>query len=246
MRMPIVRGIIDRRILANYRIDAEAMARILPAPFRPKLVQGYAIGGICLIRLKNIRPRFSPLPWGIQSENAAHRIAVEWDVDGQAQEGVFIPRRDSDSRLNTMVGGRIFPVIHYHASFAIQESEQNFSVTMDSDDGDTHVHVSGKVTDKLPASSVFSSVSEVSEFFERGSLGYSLTHTPLRYDGLQLQCTDWRVEPLDVDRVESSYFENEAALPKGSVSFDCALLMRNIDHEWHSREDLCCPSAPPA
>ena len=56
MRVPVVRGIIDRRILANFRIDAKVMANVLPAPFRPKLVNGHAIGGICLIRLKDIRP----------------------------------------------------------------------------------------------------------------------------------------------------------------------------------------------
>jgi len=101
MKLPTIRGIIDRRILANFRIDAERMAAALPAPFRPQLHQGWAIGGICLIRLKNIRPSFWPLPWGIGSENAAHRIAVEWDVDGQTQQGVYIPRRDTDSRLNS-------------------------------------------------------------------------------------------------------------------------------------------------
>ena len=79
MRIPIIRGIIDRRILANYHVDPDVMARILPPPFRPKLVNGYAIGGICLIRLKGLRPRFFPFPLGIQSENAAHRIAVEWE-----------------------------------------------------------------------------------------------------------------------------------------------------------------------
>ncbi len=80
MRIPVIQGIIDRRILANFRIDAAVMAGNLPAPFRPKLAKGYAMGGICLIRLKAIRPRFVPIPWGICSENAAHRIAVEWDA----------------------------------------------------------------------------------------------------------------------------------------------------------------------
>lgn len=64
MRIPVIRGVIDRRILANFRIDPEVMARVLPPPFRPKLAGGYAIGGICLIRLVGIRPRFLPVPLG--------------------------------------------------------------------------------------------------------------------------------------------------------------------------------------
>jgi len=54
MRIPVIQGVIERRILANFRIDAEVLARVLPAPFRPKLVAGYGVGGICLIRLRAI------------------------------------------------------------------------------------------------------------------------------------------------------------------------------------------------
>ncbi|MFQ5653313.1 MAG: hypothetical protein ACE5GW_01105, partial [Planctomycetota bacterium] len=31
-------------------------------------------------------------------------------------------------------------------------------------------------------------------------------------------------------------------LPGACARFDSALLTREIDHEWHSREDLCCPA----
>ena len=86
MKLPAIRGTIDRRILANYRINPKVVSAILPPPFRPKLVNGFAIGGICLIRLKAMRPRFFPFRWGIGSENAAHRIAVEWEVDGEFRE----------------------------------------------------------------------------------------------------------------------------------------------------------------
>ena len=80
MKMPAVEGIIERRLLVNYRVAPGALAGILPAPFRPKLVGGYAIAGICLIRLASVRPRGLPAGLGLRSENAAHRIAVEWDV----------------------------------------------------------------------------------------------------------------------------------------------------------------------
>ena len=243
MRIPVVRGIIDRRILANFHIDPEVMAGNLPPPFRPKLTNGYAIGGICLIRLKAIRPSFVPIPWGLRSENAAHRIAVEWEADGQLQEGVYIPRRDTDSQLATWVGGTLFPGIHHHSTFTVKESNDRFSVALQSDDGDTRVQVVGTVSDQLPGSSVFGSVAEASEFFESGSLGYSVTQVPGRYDGLELRCNNWHVQPLDIECVESSYFENASRFPRGSLDFDCALLMRGIRHEWHGRQDLCCTEA---
>src|SRR2546423_12753150 len=100
MRIPAVRGVIDRRLLINYRVDPAVLATLLPAPFRPKLVGGAGMVGICLIRLKQLRPAFLP-PWlGVSSENAAHRAAVEWDEDGRVREGVYVRRRDTNSRFN--------------------------------------------------------------------------------------------------------------------------------------------------
>lgn len=238
MPLPAISGIIDRRILVNYRIDPDVMRQNLPSPFRPKLARGYAIGGICLIRMKQIKPRFIPIPWGIRSENAAHRIAVEWDDNGECRQGVYIPRRDSDSMLNTLLGGRLFPGIHHHATFDVQETNNDLSVKMTSKDGLTHIWVSGVAANRLPESSIFRSLTEASDFFEQGSLGYSNTRTAGNYDGLELCCKSWQVEPMKISRVESSYFENTSCFPAGSVTFDCALLMRSIDHVWYSRPQL--------
>lgn len=237
--LPAIRGIIDRRILANFRIDPTVLAAALPAPFRPQTVEGWGIGGICLIRLKQIRPKFLPIPFGIGSENAAHRIAVEWDRDGVTKRGVYIPRRDTNSWLNSWAGGTIFPGIHHHGRFSVSETDEHYSVSMDSDDGTANVRVLGTVTESLPATSVFSSIQEASDFFEQGSLGYSDTRVPGSYDGLELRCKNWSVKPLDVDSIQSSYFEDTARFPIESVEFDCALLMSGITHEWHSREELC-------
>jgi hypothetical protein len=100
--------------------------------------------------------------------------------------------------------------------------------------------VVGDVADHLPGGSVFLSLGEASEFFEDGSLGYSATSDPRRFHGLELRCHRWQVDPLAVAAVRSSYFDDRAVFPAGSIEFDCALLMRDIDHEWHGQPDLCC------
>ena len=241
MRVPSIQGVIDRRILVNYHVDPNVMRRILPSPFRPKTIRGRAIAGICLIRLRDVRPSFLPLPCGIRSENAAHRIAVEWEEDGATHAGVYIPRRDTDSCLNSLVGGRLFPGEHHHAKFTIDEQDDQLSVALSSDDGQTRVSVQGHVAERIPDSSIFASLEEASSFFKAGSLGYSQTKDPGRFDGLELVCQTWHTIPLEVERVESSYFEDRSTFPIGTVEFDCALLMRGIPHEWKSRNDLCCP-----
>ena len=239
MQIPVIRGLIDRRILVNYRVRPDVLARLLPAPFRPKLVNGSGMAGVCLIRLKHVRPKFLPAFLGLSSENAAHRIAVEWDKDGETKEGVFVPRRDTSSRINTLLGGRLFPGMQSHAAFQVQEHGDHFRVELTSDDWQTHLLVEVQAAEELPRTSGFGSLAEASGFFERGSLGYSVTAKPGQFDGLELCSFNWHVRPLDVKNVESSFFENRELFPPGSVDFDCALLMQGIDHEWHGRDCLC-------
>jgi hypothetical protein len=238
--VPIVHGVIDRRILINYRVDPDILTRMLPPPFRPKLVKGVGMVGVCLIRLREVRPRFLPAVVGIGSENAAHRIAVEWDDDGQRQEGVYIPRRDTNSRFNTLLGGRLFPGVHQPARFTVTETDDFFAVALESDDHQIHLRVAGHIAAALPASSVFASLEEASAFFQRGSTGYSVTREPNRFDGLELRSRTWHVEPFRIELVESSTFDDRQLFPAGSIQYDCALIMRGIAHEWHAREQINC------
>jgi hypothetical protein len=243
--VPTLAGVIERRVLANYRLDPDVTSRILPAPFRPQLFDGWAIGGICLIRLASVRPR-GVCDWvGIRSENAAHRFAVEWDHateaggPGEVRTGVYIPRRDTDSRLNHWAGGRLFPGIHHLAEFTVDEDDDRVAVDLVSEDGLTRVGVAGRVSASLPATSVFGSLERASAFFAAGSLGYSETEVPGQYHGLELACTRWHCQPLAVDRIHSSFFEDPQRFPVGATQFDHALLMRDIDHEWIGRAPLC-------
>lgn len=238
MRLPTIQGVIRRRILANFRVDADVMQREIPSRFRPKVHNGFAVAGICLIRLEHIRPRMMPEIIGLNSENAAHRVAVLWDEDGDVREGVFIARRDSDSRISHLLGGRIFPGEHHEATFSVAESESEISLQMESRDASVKVEIEGSIASDLPGSSIFTSLAESSSFFEGGSLGYSVTSDSGRLDGLRLQTNEWRVEPLEVSRISSSYFSNRERFPTGAIEFDHALIMRDIKHEWHGADDL--------
>src|SRR2546427_532671 len=186
MRLPVIQGTIKRRILANFRVDPEIMRREIPSRFVPKLQDGLAIAGICLIRLEHVRPRALPEIVGLSSENAAHRVAVMWDEGCETREGVFISRRDTNSQINHLLGGRIFPGEHHQASFSVIESDSEISLKMNSDDAKVRVEIAGRIASDLPANSVFSSLAEASSFFESGSLGYSVTNDQDRLDGFKL------------------------------------------------------------
>jgi hypothetical protein len=240
LKLPAISGVIARRILVNYRVDPGVLARALPPPFRPQLVSGYGIAGICLIRLTAIRPRGFPALIGLSSENAAHRSAVEWDERDGVRTGVYIRRRDTNSRLNVLVGGRLFPGVHHHASFVVKEMEDELAVSMESDDGATAIKVRARRGGQWPETSVFESVDEASQFFAAGSLGYSRSVKNDRYQGLELRCRRWEVTPLHAEEVRSSLFDDRSLFPAGSIELDCALLMEGIEHEWHALSDVCC------
>lgn len=233
MNLPAVRGVIRRRLLVNFRVDPDVMQRQLPAPFQVKRRGGWALAGICLIRLEQIRPRFFPFPLGFSSENAAHRVAVCWtDADGTEQSGVFIPRRDTSSMLNHLAGGRLFPGEQQRARFEVRDDSGRIDFEMRSDDGQAAIGLRASETADFPDDSCFKSLEDASAFFETGAVGYAARREGSQLDGLRLETETWRVSPLFVESVSSGYFADEARFPKGSVEFDCALLMRDIPHEW--------------
>ena len=215
------------------------MDRFLPSPFRPKLHRGYAIAGICLIRLEQIRPGWLPSSCGISSENAAHRVAVLWDEpSGRTREGVFIPRRDTSSWLNHFAGGRIFPGEHHLADFAVTDDGSRISMSIRAATAACPSNFALDVSDSLPESSCFESLATSSGYFEGGSVGYSVTRDCCRLDGIRLQTESWRVRPLAIDLVESSFFADETVFPAGSVTLDHALIMRDLRHQWHEEPDM--------
>lgn len=237
MKIPTIKGTIDRRILINYQVDKDVLSKYLPEPFKPKLINNKGVVGICLIRINNIRPKGFPKNIGISSENGAHRIAVEWTDNQQTKEGVFIPRRDTSSKLNSLAGGRIFPGVHHLANFTIEEDNGNYYVEFRSYDN-TFLKIRAQETTEWNENSIFNNLECASDFFEKGAIGYSPNNKTGCFDGLELETYNWQVTPLNVTEVSSSFFENEKIFPKGSVKFDNALLMKNIEHEWKSLTEI--------
>jgi hypothetical protein len=239
MLLPSIQGVIKRRLLVNFRVEPKVVQRLLPAGLTPKLQGDYAVAGICLIRLEQIRPALMPLRLGFSAENAAHRVAVVWkDSDGVDREGVYIPMRHTDSTLVLLMGGRLFPGLHQRAAFEVDDRAGNIDISIRSATGDMQVTLIGKSADQLPKDSGFPSLSAASEFFRGGSVGYSPGRDRGRLEGLRLVSPKWRVDPLSISDVYSSWLSDSARFPTGTCQFDCALVMRDIAHRWVVAPDL--------
>jgi hypothetical protein len=241
-----LRGLVRRRVLVNFHVDPDIMQRHLPEPFRPTLVGGRAIAGVCLIRLEQIRPAGFPASLGLSSENAAHRVAVTWtDERGEPRDGVYIPRRDTGSCFNALVGGRVFPGEQRHARFRVRDDSRGLDLRLETRDGLGDVWLRARPGADLPPSSVFASLEDASDFFAGGSVGYSATQDAGRLDGLRMRIGQWHVEPLDLDWLVSSYYADRARFPTGSVEYDCTLIMRDLPHRWDAVPGLPTTSVRP-
>ncbi|EXG81960.1 hypothetical protein [Cryptosporangium arvum] len=223
---------IDQRVLVNVRVDPDAAARLLPAPFRPRLVGGAAVAGICLLWLEAVRPAGLPARAGLRSANAAHRIAVEWDEGPEPGHGVFIPRsRHTDSAVTALAGGRLFPGVHEQARIRRTAAPDRVDVHLP---GPIEVTLTGPVADRLPPGSLFADVDAATAFFARDSTGWSAGRHPGTLDGVELLAERFELVPLDVTSMSSTFFADPERFPVGSAHFDSALLMRPTPARWRA------------
>ncbi|MFD5202634.1 DUF2071 domain-containing protein [Streptomyces sp. NPDC058375] len=237
MIRPRLSSVIERRLLVNYRVDPYVAAALLPAPLRPQLVRGQAVAGICLLRIGGVRPAWAPAATGRTSENAAHRISVEWDGPDGVERGVYIPRRDTASRLNAFAGGRIYPGEHGRADFTVREDPDAVRVAFATRDGEVAVDATVEPAGELHGSGLFTDLAEASEFFRLGSRGLS----PRAGDGthlvvLELSTDAWKVTAGRPRSVRSSFFEDSDRFPPGSAVLDSALVMRDVPADWSQGE----------
>jgi hypothetical protein len=151
---------------------------------------------------------------------------------------VFVPRRDTNSRLTTLVGGRLFPGWHHRAKFAVAERAGQYRVEMTSCDGPTRLLVAAHVADRVQPGSVFDNVDSAARFFCRAPVGYSAQPDGAAFDGVRLDCDGWNLRPLAVDQVASSFFDEASRFPPGSIAVDSAFLMRDIDTTWSALPPL--------
>lgn len=243
LHLPVIEGTIRRRILLNYSVDPEAMGRLLPEPFKPRvhINNGIArsIAGVCLIQFDHLRPKGIPGMFGMSTENAACRFAVEWESEGSTCYGVYVPKRETSSMVTAFAGGKVFPGQFELASFDSFQEGNHYQVSVRKDGDEPHIFFDGDVVEEFPSNSIFESYDEAREFLLQAAVGYSPGSNPTGLDGIELRLIDVGMEPMTIRRASMKYLEDSEHFPPGSSKLDSAMIMRGLRHEWH-------PTAAPA
>lgn len=228
--MRTLRGRMRRRLLLTYRVDPVVAGELLPAPFRPQLVDGSAVGGVCLIALTELRPGWVRPRWGLSTENAAHRFAVEWDEGEETRTGVYVIERHTSGVVPIIGGGRFFPGVQRRARFEIEETDERFQVRMEAPD----VSVSADVElAEEWESTLFPTVDDAAQFYRAGAIGWSPRRGDRGAEALELSSTRWSVDAGRVIEVGSTFFDE---LPRGAAEIDSVLVMRDIPVTWRRPE----------
>lgn len=236
--LPKLEGIIARRVLLNFWVDPDVARGLVPEPLEPAVQSGYAVAGICLIRLEQLRPKGAPARLGVSSENMAHRIAIRYPTEDGPQDGVFIWRRDTDRAIVALLGGRLFPGVHGHAKFDVSEGPHQLRYQIRTDDDGAHVALEVAVVDAWQPTKLFLTFDGVVRFFERGDCGFSCSLRGDRLEGMRLRSLTWQMIPLAVQNVQSTFYDATDRIPAGSIGLDGAVLMRGVPHEWHGLNDV--------
>jgi uncharacterized protein len=99
-------------LFAHWRVDVDALRRIVPAPFEIETFDGSAWVGIVPFRMSGVRPRvLPPLP----GAPAFPEVNVRTYVSLQGHRGVWFLSLDAADRLAVEVGRRVFRLPYYRA-----------------------------------------------------------------------------------------------------------------------------------
>lgn len=243
MRITTLAGRIDHRILVSYKVDPRLLRRYLPAPFRPRTVDGCGIAGFCLIRQRHQRIKGLPRALGLSSALVLFRVAVEWEAGGRLHQGLYVPRRYSSSRIHALAGGgQIYPGTYRLGRVRFRDLGEEVNLHMHSRERvKQRVVLRAKLARTFPFESVMGKLETAVRFARAGQAGYSPRHGRTLFEGLALEQQSWVAEPLRVSYVQASFFEDPKRFPPGSIFFDHALLVREVAHEWRSLPDLIAP-----
>ena len=236
--LPVLEGIIARRILINFRAAPSIVSGLIPPSLEVITLRGSAVIGVCLIRLEQLRVKGFPELVGISSENMAHRIAVRFPEKGQMREGVFIWRRDTDQKLISLLGGRLFPGVHQSARFEVFETPGALRMQVETKDHAADVDLQAQFGTSWKSTPLFPTFDAAVDFFRKGDCGYSCSLYRGQLEGMRLQTLKWGMEPITVPRVKASFYRKLPGSLDHGIEFDCALAMRGIPHEWHEMSNI--------
>lgn len=226
-------GTIRRRLLVNAWADPDEVESHLPTGLRPHVGStGGVIVGCCMIEIADIRPWPLPAAAGVDVRAAAHRISVDVGPESAPRTAVYVPGRNTDSKLTIAAGGRVFPGVHKSARVSVKDEtdELSWSISNYSNGGSAFdITTTADLSNAAPASS------EVAEIVIGTTLGLSPGHRTTTLEAVQMVTATSDAEIVVLADLESSFIGGFASAEETDT-----LLMTDVGVIWR-RESVEIP-----
>ena len=233
MKAPALAAVMERRILVNYRVIGIYWAD-LPAPFRPALVAVTGCGHLPDPALPH------PARWTarcrLRSETPPTGC-VCWSARTARSPACTSPGATPRPGWPRSPAGRLFPGYLHLARFRTHEDGEGYRIQVASRDGMVHIEVEARRAEELAPGSIFTSLDAASGSFRCAPAGYAATRAQ-RLRRVELETAGWTLEPLRLDRVTSSFFDDRRRFPAGTAEPDSAFLMSGLSTIWHPQPRL--------
>lgn len=200
--VPAVRARVIERLIVNFAIDPDVLARKLIVPWlRPRVVSGRAVASFCVLDLEAIS---AGLPVRLSGVNCAHRFGA---VDARTDTPVvWLADRRTDSRLGRLATA-FGPCRHSLVRATFDRRP----------DGSRHLVVETAAREPVfsavlrpePATSsrVFASAADFGRFMTTGKTSWSESVYPGILNRVDLDKPDNPFEPLRIERAEAPFLE---------------------------------------
>lgn len=216
--MTFMRGQLDRRIVAVYRVCPEVLGACLPTPLQPRSLRGMGLLFTCLNCVKQWRPAFLPAEFGISIYQLLLSAAVEWDSPTGTRTGTHVlwQERCSQNRMQSRL------LLGASKRLEICESLDHLDISVESSNQPVF-SLSAFICPTLPHGSVFQSVREVSDFLDSPENAQS-SALPESKRGCYL--------PLHVEQIRNWLIDDPQHFPLETIEFDSAFLIRREARRW--------------
>jgi hypothetical protein len=135
--LPLGRRPVLSRLLVVYRLAPQALAELLPAPLKPRLVQGYAVAAACYTHLgsalRRNEERNSAKRRAGGSDHLGYRFAVE-RADGT--RATWIARRETSSWFEARCGAKLLRGEYGRSKFRVEESPFGVELRVEGERGE--------------------------------------------------------------------------------------------------------------
>lgn len=242
---PVVRGMVERRLVGCYACEPADVARALPDGLQPFDVDGRAIATVVLEWWRDVRPGFLPSFFGGSPARALHRIVVAGSgPDGRPAPCSWSVRIDSTSPFGAWLEDGRWSELARPARIELEDEHACLDATMVSHDGRVHVDFAGRRGEARRGAGRFETAGAFERFWERTARPCRLRNGRAIAGPPDRARLGW--EPLAVERDVVSLFDDPELFGSCRFELDSAWIGSALARESspHAQRDHAPGGAP--